>query len=638
MAINGDRKTRLIERKRDYPFKIIDIKELIKLIKPGNRIFLSSGPAWPAHSVKNILEAEEVRYYDLEFIQLFSIRDLASLGEIKANFRHISFRTGEAIPEAIAQMKSLDFIPANLMEIPYLFETGAVNVDIAIITASPPDSRGYMSLGVAIDVARIVMRKAPIVIVEVNPNMPMTYGDTSIHVDQADYFIESQEPLPERMPKPIDAVLDRIGWHIANLIQDNSSVVLHVGSIFDAVAHYLKGKKNLGIVTNVVSDWVIGLIESGAISLDREKAQGGQVSTSYCHGTKVLYNYIHQNQLFGFYPIARLADPYQLRRVPNLISIMNVQKIDIAAGKIVFYSGDDLLSGYESKFNFALGTAFSVNGKIIFALRSTDRNGNSNIVVQHENTDNRVRSAFSMIRYVVTEYGVANLFGKSIRERALAMIEIAHPDHREGLFRQAKAVGLLYADQIYTPAYSDNYPLSFETMKTFKGGLEVKIRPIKPSDEEMMRRHFYTFSDEAKYLRYFTNVRTMPRADMQKYVNIDYQKIMSLVVVLQTGNSERIIAEGRYAEYPQEQTYEMAFLVDEEFQGYGIGSFLVNYLIRIARERGIKKLSASVLTQNTKMLGVFRKAEVAPKLHTDRDIIELEFDLSPPEVKAPQPE
>ncbi len=612
----------------DFRSKLIDIDRLVKRIKPGNRIFLSSGVAWPAFTVKGLLDREDIRHYDLEFIQLFSISDLISLSEIKNNFRHISFRTGEAIPEIICHNEKIDFVPANLIEIPYMFETGTINVDMAIITASPPDNRGYMSLGVAIDVARILIRKAATVVMEINPNMPVTYGDTSIHVDQVDYIIESSEPLPERRGKPVDPVLDRIGWNISNLIQDNSTVILHAGSIFDAVAHYLKTKKNLGILTNVISDWVIDLIESGAISLDREKASGGQVSTSYCYGTKALYDYVHQNQLFGFYPMARLADPYRLRKISNLISIMNVEKIDITAGKVVFHSGDDLLSGYESKFNFALGTAFSRNGKVIFALRSTDRNGNSNIVINHENTDGRVRSAFSIIRYVITEYGVANLFGKSIRERALAMIEIAHPDHREELFQKAKAAGFLYGDQIYEPGYSANYPLDIETMKTFKDGLELKIRPIKPSDEDMMRRHFYTFSDESKYLRYFTNIRTMPHADMQKYVNIDYKKIMSIVAVLQKGNSERIIAEGRYAAFPEENTHELAFLVDEEFQGKGIGSFLVNYLLKIARERGIPKLSASVLLKNGKMLAVLKKADVTPRIRSDRDVYELDFILN----------
>lgn len=617
-----------MDKKGDLKSKRIDINRLIKLIKPGNRIFLSSGVAWPAHTVKGILESQDIRHYDLEFIQLYSITGLASLAETKTNFRYISFRTGEAIPEIICHHRSLDFIPANLMEIAYMFETGTIKVDLAIITASPPDNRGYMSLGLAIDVARILIGKAATVVVEINPNMPVTYGDTAIHLNQVDYLIESDMPLPEREIKPVDPVLDRIGWNIANLIPDHSTVILHVGAIFSAVANYLKTKKHLGILTNVISDWVIDLIESGAISLDREKASGGQVSTSYCYGTKALYDYVHQNQLFGFYPIARLADPYLLRKIANLISIMNVEKIDITAGKIVFHSGDDLLSGYESKFNFALGTAFSKNGKVIFALRSTDRKGNSNIVVKHENTDDRVRSSFSLIRYVVTEYGVANLFGKSIRERALAMIEIAHPDQREELFRKAKEAGFLYADQIHEAAYSANYPLDIETMKTFKDGLELKIRPIKPSDEDMMRRHFYTFSDESKYLRYFSNIRTMPHADMQKYVNIDYKKTMSIVALLQEGNSERIIAEGRYAEYPQGNTYELAFLVDEAFQGKGIGSFLVDYLIKIARERGLPKLSASVLVKNHKMFTVFKRAAVTPRVSYDGEVGELEFILN----------
>lgn len=610
-----------------YQAKLIGMEDLIKLIRPGNRIFLSSGIAMPAHTVKNLLAAEEITSYDLEFIQLFNARDRILDTEFDAsNFRFVTFRTGESMSEVVCRRK-IDFIPANLIEIPFMFKTGAVRVDIAIITASPPDPNGYMSLGIAIDVARIVIQTAPLVIVEINRNMPVTYGETSIHIDQVDHLVESGEPLGEWVKGEADQDLDRIGWNIANLITDGSTVILHVGRLFDAVASHLRDKKNLGVVTNVISDWVIDLIESGAVSLDREKERGGQVSTSYCYGTRELYDYVHQNQMFGFYPIAKLGDPNYLRRIPRLISIMNVEKIDITAGKVIVYQGDDLLSGYESKFNFAVGTAFSGNGKVIFALRATDREGKSNIAVSHDEGSDRVRSTFSIIRYVVTEYGVANLFGKSIRERALALIEIAHPSHREALFKQAQERGFLYPDQIYHADDSAHYPVEIETMKTFRDGLELKIRPIRQSDEDMMRRLFYTFSDEAKYLRYFTTVRTMPHKNMQNYLHIDYRKTMSIVAVLQTGNSERIIAEGRYSEEPGENTHEMAFLVDEEFQGMGIGIFMVNYLIRTARERGIKKLSASVLYRNQKMLSVFKKAEVAPSIRGDGGEYKIEFIL-----------
>lgn len=613
---------------KEYTDKIINEESLLKLIRPGNRIFISSGPAIPARSVNALTRSPELENYDLEFIQLFNLGDHFSADRCEWNrYRLITFRTGESVNEEVCHGR-IDFIPSNLMEIPYIFATGSMDVDVAIITTSVPDKRGYMSLGIANDVAHIAARTAPLVIAEVNSGMPVTYGETSIHVSQVNHVIETDHPLLEREVKDHEPELDRIGWHMANLIPDGSTVVLHVGRIFDAVAHHLKDKKNLGIFTNVVSDWVIDLIESGAISNERDRNGGGKITTSYCYGTRALYDYVDHNQMFGFYPIGRTANPNNFRGMRNLVSIMNVERIDITAGKIVFHAGDNLLSGYESKFNFAVGAAFSGSGKVIFALRSTDRNGSSNIVVSHDHGNDRVRSTLSVTRYVVTEYGVANLFGKSIRERALAMIDIAHPSHREELLRQAKEAGYLFPDQIYKPENAINYPLHLETRKTFRDGLELLVRPIKPSDEDMMRRLFYQFSDEARYLRYFTSVRTMPHRNMQKYIHIDYTTTLSLVAVLQKGHSERIIAEARYAAYPGGEKYDMAFLVDEEFQGKGIASFLMNYLIEIAADRGVKKLCASILSQNEKMLAVFGKASVRPSRKIEDGIFELEFDLT----------
>jgi RimJ/RimL family protein N-acetyltransferase len=209
----------------------------------------------------------------------------------------------------------------------------------------------------------------------------------------------------------------------------------------------------------------------------------------------------------------------------------------------------------------------------------------------------------------------------------IAIIDIAHPKHREKLLDLAKSFGYAYPDQIYVCADSCNYPSDIETVKTFKDGLEVKFKPIRPSDEDMMRRLFYEFSDESKYLRYFAKVLIMPHKEMQKYVNIDYEKVFSIVGVVTDHRTERIIAEARYALDPESGAYEMAFLVDEEFQGRGIGTFMLGYLLKIARERGIKKLSATVLPQNTKMLKVFGKAEVKPKMKSSDGVIELRFEL-----------
>ncbi|MBN1532363.1 MAG: GNAT family N-acetyltransferase [Spirochaetes bacterium] len=604
--------------------KIVDVDAFLELIKPGNRIFLSSGPAVPGLAARALTGSERIRGYDLEVIQLFSIGEILNATSCEqSGLRLTTFRFSQVGYEALCEGGE-DYIPANPVEIPYIFATRAVEIDIAVIATSPPDRHGFMSLGIAVDVADTVIRNAAVVVAEVNPRMPFTYGDSTIHLNQVSHVLMSDEPLPEREPAPYDGVQERIGRHVGNLIQDGSTVVLHVGRIFDAIAAQLASKRRLGILTNVISDWVIRLVESGAISTDRKREQGGLVSTSYCYGSRELYEYVDGNRLFGFYPVATLSNPVNIKNVPNLISIMNVERIDITASSVLVYERDDLLSGYESKFNFAVGAAFSGRGRVLYVLNSLDRGGNSNIVISHDRENERIRSTLSAARYVVTEYGVAMLFGRSIRERALALIEIAHPDHRRALFDHAKERGIIYPDQIYR-SIAANYPAELETIKLFRDGLELKVRPLRASDEEGMRRLFYTFSPEGKYYRYFRNVRVMPHGDMQQYLSVDYDAIMALVAVRQEGNVQRIVAEARYAADPEQGSYEMAFLVDEDYQGKGIATFLAEYLIDIARSRNIKKLTASVLSQNSRMLGVFDRLSVAPVKRPMGEVTELEF-------------
>lgn len=607
--------------------KKADIEEILDLIKPGQRIFISSGPSIPARFVNAIINSDRNNIQDLEIIQLITIGDALSVdGMPLPRFRLKTFNVGESISKEISDGK-VDFIPAHLIEIPYIFSAGAVGVDVAIVQTTPPDSRGFFNLGIANDVANIAIKKASVVIAEVNANVPFTYGETNIHMDQVDYIVESDIPLLERERRPYDAVMDKIGWHISNLIEDDSTIALHVGRIFDAIANNLKSKRNLGIYTHVISDWVIDLIESGAISLDRSRYHGGLVTTSYCFGSQELYKYVDRNPVIEFYPIARVINPFVIQRISRLVSIMNVKKIDVTGESVIFHSGDNLLSGYESKLNFSIGAAFSKQGKAIVALQSVDQNGESNIVINHECGAERIRATLGATRYVVTEYGVASLFGKSIRERVLAMIDIAHPVHRESLLAAAKFFGYAYPDQIYVRENAENYPMELEAVKSFRNGLEVLFRPIKPSDEDMMRRLFYQFSDESKYLRYFARVSTMPHREMQKYVSIDYDKVFSIVGVVCNDRMERIIAEARYAYYEYEKAYELAFIVDEEYQGRGIATFMLDYLFKIARERGIKDIIANVLPQNDKMLRVFEKGNVKPKSTFADGVVELRFSL-----------
>jgi acyl-CoA hydrolase len=245
---------------KDFKSKYKTCEEILDLIKPGNRIFLSSGPAIPACTVTELVKSKKANLQDLELIQLITLGNYLSANTGgPSKFRLKTFNVGESISKAISE-GNVDFIPANLLEIPDLLSTGAVGMDIAVVQASPPDGRGFLNLGVAVDVANIAIKKAPVVIAEVNPHVPITYGETSFHVDQVDYLVESDIPLPERERKPYDKVMDRIGWHISNIIEDESTVILHAGRIFDAIARHLESKKNLGVYTHVVSDWVIDLV------------------------------------------------------------------------------------------------------------------------------------------------------------------------------------------------------------------------------------------------------------------------------------------------------------------------------------------------------------------------------------------
>jgi len=620
-------KKRTIRPAIDYRAKVISTDQLLEKLKPGQKIFVSSGVAAPGKVLTAIAGSDAKNIRDLEIIQLITLGKYLTSPSEYPQYRLKTFNIGESIGKEIAEGK-VDFIPANLMELPYIFLSGAAAVDVAIIQTSVPDDKGFMSLGVAVDVANIVIKQASLTIAEINPNMPVTHGETSLHISNIDYIIESDLPLIERKNKPYDEIVDRIGWNISNLIEDGATVGLHVGRIFNAVADHLKNKKNLGIVTHVVSDWAIDLINSGAISLDRSRYNGGLITASYCYGSRALYEYVDRNPIFEFYPIARLSNPFVVRRIQSLIGIVNVKKIDISGESVIFHSGDNLITGYESKLGFAMAATISRKGKAIVALNSVDMQGRSNIVIKHDCDFENFHSTLGVVKYIVTEYGVANLFGKSIRERALAMIDIAHPDHREDLLNQAKAYNYVYADQIYVARHAAHYPALLETRKSLKDGLEVKIRPIKTSDEDMMRRLFYNFSDESKYFRYFAAKPVMPHKEMQKYVSIDYEDILSVVAIVEKGRNERIIAEARYAYDKKTDAYEVAFIVDEEFQGKGVATFLFNYLIKVARDRGIDWFIAHVLPRNEAMLKVFEKSKIKITRSYDTDALTLRFNLA----------
>ncbi|MCK4534699.1 MAG: GNAT family N-acetyltransferase, partial [Syntrophobacterales bacterium] len=500
----------------------------------------------------------------------------------------------------------VDLIPSQTSRIPWLFKSGIIDVDAAFVQISPPDEAGFSSFGVSVDVARYAMERASLVVGEINEHIPRTHGDSVVHVNDFNYLVHSTDPPIYFSRWPVDKVFDKVAENVASIVENGSCVAFFIGPLFEALARHLARKKNLGVHSLMMTDALMDLIKSGAVT-NRYKALFKYKSVvSYAMGTPELMNWLNDNPLMEFQGIDITTDPSSMGRNDRFITILPARKVDLT-GNITLHVGKGNVSPGSGEAHEAFyGANLSKGGRAIFALPSRNLEGNSNILLSVKDFPHQFTNRESL-DLIITEYGVASMRGRSTRERALALIDIAHPDDRGELVRMAKEANILYSDQIYLTESSHHYPADISCTQVFKGGIPVHFRVIRPSDEEDMRKLFYRFSDQAVYYRYFSPIKTMPHIAMQEYVNVDYRHIMSIVGLIEESGIEHIIAEGRYVLLKDRPYADVAFIVDEKLQNTGVGSFLLETLIKIARKRGIEGFTADVLTENKPMIKVFEK-------------------------------
>ncbi len=611
----------------DWKKDVVEVDEVLSKIRPGMSIFLSTGVAEPRTLVKGLMSSKTTNVQDLELVQLVSLGQAISSGErYSGRFRLKTFFSGWIASDAITEGR-VDLIPSRFSKIPRLIESGTIRIDAAFVQISPPDSAGYASLGAAVDVARQAMEQATLVVGEINEEAPRTLGDTFVHTNDFDFLIEAKEPLIYFSRWPVDAVYDKLGGNVASLIQDGCCISFSIGPLFESMARHLIHKRHLGIHSQFFTDALMDLVKSGAVT-NRKKANfKGKCLAAYALGTSKLMRWLHRNPLIEFQGIDVVADPKRIGSNDRFIFILPARKIDLTGGIALQTGRGNVTAGPGEAQEFLTGASFSPGGRTVLALPSRNLKKESNIVLSIEELPNQL-SGRESLDLVVTEYGVASLTGKTIRERALALIDIAHPDDREGLVAAAKENHLLFPDQAYLPESGHFYPDELVFSQTFEGGLIVQFRPIRPSDVDDMRRLFYRFSDEAVYYRYFSPIKTMPHARMQEYVNVDYRNAMSIVGLVGEPGEERIIAEARYVLFPGSPFADLAFVVDEAYQGKGIATFLFMTLIRIANDRGVDGLKADVLATNKSMLKVLEKAPYPVQAVLDSGEYELKIPLS----------
>jgi acyl-CoA hydrolase/GNAT superfamily N-acetyltransferase len=604
----GHRPRKLDDRSApDWDRLTVSPDTALERLRPGMRLFVGTGAAEPQTLVRALMASSAGNLQDLELTQLVSFGDAVSIAGLRSQkYRLRTFFAGWVAGAAAAE-GSVDLIPSRFARIPRLFRSPRIDFDAAFLQVAPPDASGHCSLGLAVDVARQVMEKADIVVGEINPWVPRTYGDTFVPLDAFHYRVRAQEPPIYLERWPVDPVFDAVAENVASVVEDGSCLCFSIGPLYEALARALRTRRDLGIHSAFLTDAAMDLVRCGAVTNRRKGIFRGQSVASYALGTPALMEWLHCNPRVAFHGVADVFDPVAIGRNPRFVAVFPARNADLS-GRVVLHTGmGTVAAGPGEAADFAEGAQLSDGGRTVFAMPSRNRSGKANIRMSIERHANRF-GPNEAADLVVTEQGVASLTGRSLRERAQAMIEVAHPDDRQALVAAAKAAKLLYPDQIFLADSARIYPADIAERRTFRTGLAVRFRAIKPSDEEEMRRLFYRFSDEAVYYRYFSSIRAMPHSAMQAYVNVDFSRTLSIVGLVGEAGEERIVAEARFERHPQGGYAEVAFVVDEAYQGAGIATYLLKRLIALAKARGIRGFTADVLVSNHAMRKVFEKS------------------------------
>jgi acyl-CoA hydrolase/GNAT superfamily N-acetyltransferase len=595
------------ERYRD---RLTTASEAMRLVRRGCSVFIGSGAAVPRLLVTE-LSAMSANLANVRLIHGLALGLTPYLdSEFGELFRHDALFIGPEVRDAVCQGRA-DYTPVFLSEVPRLFSSQSMHLDVALIQVSPPDQKGLCSFGVSVDVVKAAAENARHVIAEVNPRMPRTLGDSLIHVDRISAMVENDTALPELRYGPPDEVSLRIGRNVASLVEDGDTIQLGISQIARSVAIALGRKRELGVHTELVSDWIIDLMTEGVVTNSRKTLDQGKTVTSFCLGTQRLYDFVDDNDALQFCPCDYTNDPSIISEQQNMVAINSALEIDLTGQVCSDSLGQVFYSGLGGQVDFIRGAARAKGGKPIIALPSTGAGGVMSRIVPALSRGAGVMITRGDVYYVVTEYGVAYLHGKNVRERVLALISIAHPRFRAQLLEEAKDNLYIYGDQLIPVGI---YPSELEATVTFRGE-KVSFRPIKATDESMMQDFFYSLSDRSVYQRYFAALRAMPHKTVQTMTTIDYVEEMAIVGVVRREGRQRIIAVGRYGLIGNgSEVAEMAFTVRDDWQNIGIGTFLLDYLADIAVERGIKAFTAEILESNGPMLAILNNARRPVKM------------------------
>lgn len=576
----------------------------VEHIKPGQRVFVGTACATPL-TLLRALEARRPTPPDVELFH-FLTSGLAAPGELyESRFRHRTFYVGSDVAPLV-KSGAAEYVPISLVQVPELIGNRRIRADVALIQVSPPDANGMVSLGISVDIVMAILKTAGTIIAEVNPNMPRTCGESRISIDRIAHVVAVDTPVTEYRHPSADDVAQQIARYVAEIIEDGATLQIDLGRIPNEALKYLTTRKDLGIHSNVISDGVLDLVARGTITGARKTLHPGKIVTSFAIGTKRLYDFLDNNEAVHFHPIEYVADPAVVAQNHKMVSLTQAFAVDLTGQVCADQFEGSFYGGVSTIPDFHRGAIRSAGGKSIVCIRSTTEDGQHSRIRFQLLPGEGVALARTDVHYVVSEFGIAYLFGKTIQERALALIEIAHPNFREDLLAKAKAAHLVKPEQ--KPPSLRPYMVEEERTVLTKDGKTLRLRPARASDAMALKDLFHTLSSNDVYTRFFRRMAFLSYQDAQRLCNVDFEQDVAFVAVDGPRDHEVIIGTGAYFLNPTTNFAEVGYMIAPSWQSKGVGGALQTRLREFAVSRRVKGFIAEVLRTNTKMLSLARAA------------------------------
>ena len=573
-------------------------------ISSGDRVFVGTACATPRLLLETLGELSQ-RLHDVQVISFLTsgaFSDWKPASETRC--RHVVFFADTDHRELLKNGRA-QYAPISLAHLPELITKGTMPLDAALVQVSPPDQHGYVSLGVSVDTTLAAVEHAASVIAEVNPNMPFTCGESTISLRRFDALIIEDRPVIEYVHSLENHISSSIARYVSSIIDDHSTLQIGLGRVPNEMLKFLKNRRNLGIHSDVITDSLLDLIEEGVITGKAKTLHQEKIVTSYCMGTDRLYRMVDKNPMFCFLPIDAVCNPSAIMANHRMVSVTQAWTVDLTGQICADQFKGELYSGVSTQLEFHRYAPRSPGGKSIVCLCSTTPDQQESRIRPRLLEGEGVAIPRSEVHFVVTEYGYAYLFGKTLQDRALSLIEIAHPAHRSWLLAEAKRMGLVARDM--TLMSKGAYPNSEEHTHRLKGGQKVVIRPARASDVIGIQDLFYNLSPDDVYTRFFYKLSSLPGSMAQQLCNVDYDKEMAFVAVIGGPEHDRVIGTSSYSVNPVDNLGEVAYMIRPDFQGKGLGSALQQCTADYARKQGLRGLKADILPDNQKMLRLIQK-------------------------------